>query len=122
MPKSKSGRSSTARCSTLRPVGRLVYEQTALAGTTGNSIMSGHVDYWDVGPAVFRNVANLQPGAEIRVVGQDGATYVYALEYIERVYVAELTAEELNSPACRQHRLPCPDPDHLRWRVRLRVG
>lgn len=74
------------------------YEQTAMVGTTGNSIMSGHVDYWDVGPAVFRNVANLQPGAEIRVVGQDGVTYVYALEYIERVYIADLTPEELNSP------------------------
>ncbi len=74
------------------------YEQTATVGTTGNSIMSGHVDYWDVGPAVFRNVANLKPGAEIRVVGQDGATHVYALEYIERVSVAELTTEELNSP------------------------
>lgn len=74
------------------------YEQTAMAGTTGNSVMSGHVDYWEVGPAVFRNVANLQPGAEIRVIGQDGATYVYALEYIERVYIADLTAEQVNSP------------------------
>lgn len=74
------------------------YEQTALVGTTGNAVMSGHVDYWEVGPAVFRNVANLQPGAEIRVIGQDGATYVYAMEYIERVYVADLTAEEVNSP------------------------
>lgn len=74
------------------------YEQTAMVGTTGNAVMSGHVDYWEVGPAVFRNVANLQPGAEIRVVGQDGATYVYALEYIERVYIADLTAEEVNSP------------------------
>lgn len=74
------------------------YEQTAKVGTTGNAVMSGHVDYWEVGPAVFRNVANLQPGAEIRVIGQDGETYVYALEYIERVYIADLTAEEVNSP------------------------
>lgn len=74
------------------------YEQTALVGTTGNAVMSGHVDYWDVGPAVFRNVANLQPGAEIRVVGQDGVTYVYVLEYIERVFLADLTAEDINSP------------------------
>jgi sortase (surface protein transpeptidase) len=74
------------------------YEQTALIGERGNSVMSGHVDYWEVGPAVFRNVANLQPGAEIRVIGQDGTTYVYALEYIERVYLSELTAEDINSP------------------------
>jgi sortase (surface protein transpeptidase) len=74
------------------------YEQTALIGERGNSVMSGHVDYWEVGPAVFRNVAKLQPGAEIRVIGQDGTTYVYALEYIERVYLSELTAEDINSP------------------------
>lgn len=74
------------------------YEQTAMVGTTGNAVMSGHVDYWEVGPAVFYDVANLQPGAEIRVVGQDGVTYVYAMEYIDRVYIADLTAEQVNSP------------------------
>ncbi|MDQ3541621.1 MAG: sortase [Chloroflexota bacterium] len=74
------------------------YEQTSVVGERGNSIMSGHVDYWDVGPAVFWNLAKLQEGAEIRVVGQDGTTYIYALEYIERVYVDDLTPEYLNSP------------------------
>lgn len=74
------------------------YEQTSLIGERGNAVMSGHVDYWEVGPAVFWNVANLQEGAEIRVVGEDGTTYVYALEYIERVYLSELTAEDINSP------------------------
>ncbi len=74
------------------------YEQTSLIGERGNAVMSGHVDYWDVGPAVFWNVADLQEGSEIRVVGQDGTTYIYALEYTERVFLADLTAEEINSP------------------------
>jgi sortase (surface protein transpeptidase) len=74
------------------------YEQTSLIGERGNAVMSGHVDYWDVGPAVFWNVADLREGSEIRVVGQDGTTYIYALEYIERVSLADLTAEKINSP------------------------
>lgn len=72
------------------------YEGTGLAGERDNAVMSGHVDYWDVGPAVFRNVINLQEGAQMDVTGQDGATYTYALEYTERVTVADLTQEKIN--------------------------
>jgi sortase (surface protein transpeptidase) len=71
------------------------YEGTGLPGAVGNAVMSGHVDYWDVGPAVLRNVASLPVGAEMTVLGAGGGTFVYALEYIERVEVATLTAEKL---------------------------
>lgn len=74
------------------------YKQTAMIGSRGNTVMSGHVDYWDVGPSVFWDVAKLQEGDQINVVGDDGTTYVYAVEYIERVIVADLTPERLNSP------------------------
>ncbi len=74
------------------------YEQTARAGAIGNCVGSGHVDYWDVGPAVFYEVAGLQEGAQIEVSGKDGATYVYEVENIQRVEVASLTVEQLNSP------------------------
>lgn len=72
------------------------YEGTALAGQVGNSVMSGHVDYWDVGPAVFRNVASLSQGSEITLYGAESGVYTYAVEYIERVEVATLTQEKLN--------------------------
>lgn len=72
------------------------YEGTALAGEIGNAVMSGHVDYWDVGPAVFRNIANLSQGSEITLYGADGGTYTYGVEYIERIEVATLTQEKLN--------------------------
>lgn len=72
------------------------YEGTGLAGERGNSVMSGHVDYWDVGAAVFRDVAKLPEGAEMNVIGVDGAIYTYALEYIERIEVASLTQDKLN--------------------------
>jgi sortase (surface protein transpeptidase) len=71
------------------------YEGTGLPGEADNAVMSGHVDYWDVGPAVLRNVASLPEGAEITVLGANGGTFVYALEYIERVEVATLTPEKL---------------------------
>ncbi|MEJ7901711.1 MAG: sortase, partial [Thermomicrobiales bacterium] len=73
------------------------YEQTARAGAMGNCVGSGHVDYWEVGPAVFHEVAGLQEGAQIEVAGQDGATYVYEVENIQRIDVASLTVEQLNS-------------------------
>jgi sortase (surface protein transpeptidase) len=72
------------------------YEGTGLAGSRGNAVMSGHVDYWDVGPAVFRNVANLVQGSEVQVAGADGTIYTYSIEYIERVRVADLTQEKIN--------------------------
>jgi sortase (surface protein transpeptidase) len=72
------------------------YEGTGLAGSRGNAVMSGHVDYWDVGPAVFRNVVNLAQGSEIMIGGADGTTYSYAVEYTERVRIEELTQEKIN--------------------------
>ncbi len=74
------------------------YEQTARAGAIGNCVGSGHVDYWQVGPSVFYEVAGLQEGAQIEVAGKDGATYVYEVENVQRVEVASLTVEQLNSP------------------------
>jgi hypothetical protein len=74
------------------------YEQTARAGEIGNCVGSGHVDYWRVGPSVFHEVAGLQEGAEIEFIGKGGATYVYAVEYVRRIEVSTITAEELNSP------------------------
>ncbi|MEJ7837466.1 MAG: class F sortase, partial [Thermomicrobiales bacterium] len=73
------------------------YDTSKFAGAMGNSVYSGHVDYWGVGPSVLRNVANLGEGAEINVVGQDGSTYTYAVEYIERITVADLTPEDLEN-------------------------
>lgn len=72
------------------------YEGTGLVGERDNAVMSGHVDYWDVGPAVFRAVASLQQGATITVQGVDGSVYSYAVEYVERVTIDDLTQEKIN--------------------------
>lgn len=74
------------------------YEQSARAGELGNFLSSGHVDYWGVGPSVFRNVASLQAGAPIDVIGRQGTVYTYEVEYVRQLELATITVEELNSP------------------------
>jgi sortase (surface protein transpeptidase) len=71
------------------------YQETAEVGADGNSVMSGHVDYWDVGPAVFRSVADLGPGAQISVTGTDGSVYTYEVEWVDTFAIAELTPETI---------------------------
>lgn len=72
------------------------YEGTGLLGEPQrNLLMSGHVDYWGVGPAIFRNVASLGQGAEVMVYGAQGAVATYGVEYVERVQTATLTQEKL---------------------------
>jgi len=73
------------------------YDFSAKVGAIGNSVYSGHVDYWDVGPAVLRDVAKLSEGAQIDVVGEDGTIYTYAVEYIERIATADLTQEDFDN-------------------------
>lgn len=73
------------------------YKETDMVGQRGNSVMSGHVDYWGVGPSVFYTVGQLQPGAEIDVTGKDGTVYTYAVEWVKTYTLQELTAETINS-------------------------
>ncbi len=73
------------------------YEQTAELGEGGNVVMAGHVDYWNVGPAVFWDVRNLPAGDIIRVVGEDGKNYEYAVQWIERYDTAALTPDVIQN-------------------------
>lgn len=83
----------------LDPTGAWVvawYEGTGLLHEKSrNMLYSGHVDYWSVGPAVFRNLANMAAGTQIVVLGDQGGQAVYAIEYVERVTLAQMTAEKM---------------------------
>ena len=72
------------------------YQETGLLGEVDNVVMSGHVDYWDVGPAVFWTVGQLKEGAPIQVRGENGATYTYEVEWVKDYEVAGLTGEVIN--------------------------
>jgi sortase (surface protein transpeptidase) len=72
------------------------YEGTGLLHEPDrNLLMSGHVDYWGVGPAIFRNVASLPEGAEVTVYGDKGGAATYSVEYVKRISANTVTPEEL---------------------------
>lgn len=83
----------------LDPTGAWVvawYEGTGLMHEKRrNMLFSGHVDYWGVGPAVFRNVASLPAGSQITLLGENSGEAVYAVEYVERVTLAQMTPEKM---------------------------
>lgn len=60
-----------------------------------NMLYSGHVDYWDVGPAIFWDLVDVPEGSEIQVLGDKGGETTYAVEYIERVTLSEMTPEKM---------------------------
>ena len=53
------------------------YDFAARPGSGGNIVLSGHVDFHGVGPAVFWNLGKLEQGDEIDVALADGKTYKY---------------------------------------------
>jgi hypothetical protein len=60
------------------------YKETGRLGVPEqNAVMAAHVDYWDVGPAVFFNIRNLVKDDVVDVTGEDGSTYRYVVEWIE---------------------------------------
>lgn len=74
------------------------YSQLGKVGQGDNVVMAGHVDYWDTGPAIFWDVPNLQPGDVVSLIGDDGNTYNYAIEWTDLFDVAtELTPEFIQS-------------------------
>jgi len=61
----------------------------------GNIVMAGHIDYWNVGPSVFYNLATLQPGDDILVSGDDGKRYPYSVEWIRQFDSATMPLDEV---------------------------
>lgn len=68
-----------------------------------NMLFSGHVDYWNVGPSVFRNLASVPVGTPIELHGDKGGRATYAVEYVERVTIAQMTPEKM-------HEITAPTP------------
>jgi len=71
------------------------YRQSARPGESGNVVMGGHVDYWNIGPAVFFNLGHLKEGEEIEVTDAAGNAYHYAVEWVRAYPVANITPDQL---------------------------
>jgi hypothetical protein len=75
------------------------YEDLPAPGEGSNVVMAGHVDYWDVGPAVFWNLKEpgLAEGTTIRVIAEDGQVFQYAVAWSRTYGIDELTADVINN-------------------------
>ena len=74
------------------------YKETAQLGELGNVVMAGHLDYWDVGPAVFYNITQLVKDDTIDVIGEDGELYTYVVEWIRNYDTATAPIQEIVGP------------------------
>ena len=70
------------------------YKETAKLGQRGNAVMAGHLDYWDVGEAVFYNLDDVVKGDEIEVTGEDGKVYKYMVDWT-KLYQSNADAEAI---------------------------
>jgi len=72
------------------------YAETAGLGEIGNIVLAGHVDYWNVGPAVFYDIfwgEQMTEGDRINVTGEDGTVFSYDVQFQKLYSVEELTPE-----------------------------
>jgi hypothetical protein len=74
------------------------YKETAKLGEIGNAVMAGHLDYWDVGPAVFYHVGDLKENDPISITGNDGAVYTYEVEWVRLYDTANAPIQEIVGP------------------------
>jgi sortase (surface protein transpeptidase) len=71
------------------------YPALGWLGEEGNVVLSGHVDFHDVGPAVLWRASELQPGDQIEVTGHDVAIYTFEVEWNQLVDAANPPMDEI---------------------------
>lgn len=74
------------------------YEETGTLGELNNIVMAGHLDYWDVGPAVFYNIKSLAKGDKIEVTGDDGQLYTYEVDWVQQYDAANAPIQDIIGP------------------------
>lgn len=74
------------------------YENLGRLGTGDNVVMAGHIDYWNVGPSVFYDLAALQPGDAIDVFGADGQDYRYAVDWVRQFDASTIDMDAVVGP------------------------
>lgn len=74
------------------------YKESPGLGEVGNILMAGHLDYWDVGPAVLYNINNLNQGDSISVTGEDGTIYTYEIDWRENFATENAPLDKIVGP------------------------
>lgn len=78
------------------------YENLGSLGRAGNVVMAGHIDFWNVGPSVFYNLATLAPGDEVVVAGDDGKAYPFTVEWVRQYDSATMPLDDVAGPTDEQ--------------------
>lgn len=66
------------------------YEDTGQLGQETNLVFAGHLDYYDVGEAVFFHLGELTEGDEIQIIGEGDEPFYYAVEWARNYTVDDL--------------------------------
>lgn len=74
------------------------YDFSAKPGFGGNAVFSGHVDYINVGKAVFWSIKDLSVGDLIDIHLDDGTVYRYAVNFKQQYDAATAPVEEIVGP------------------------
>jgi len=74
------------------------YGATGRLGAPGNAVFAGHVDYVNIGPAVFARIGELATGDHIELTGEDVNVYRYAVRWSQTYDVATAPVPEIIGP------------------------
>jgi len=74
------------------------YKESPKLGQVGNILMAGHLDYWDVGPAVLYNINDLNQGDTVSVTGEDGIIYTYEIDWRENFATENAPLDKIVGP------------------------
>jgi len=66
------------------------YQDTGKLGQEANVVFAGHLDYYNVGEAVFYHLGALNDGDPIEVIGDDNETFTYAVDWARQYTIDEL--------------------------------
>ncbi|MCI0849986.1 MAG: class F sortase [Chloroflexi bacterium] len=78
------------------------YDFSARPGFGSNAVFSGHVDYVNVGPAVFSRLGELVANDLIEVQLVDGTVYQYRVVSMESVYAATADVGAIVGPSAQE--------------------
>ncbi len=73
------------------------YRGTGKLNQDNNIVLAGHLDYYDVGEAVFYKLGNVKEQDLVEVTGSDEVVYQYAVDSVEDVNISELNASEVQA-------------------------
>jgi sortase (surface protein transpeptidase) len=83
------------------------YTDTGKIGQDTNLVFAGHVDYYDVGEAVFFHLGDLAANDVVTLTGDDDDTYAYKIEWVKTY-----TQEQLDSTAVKEI-VGATDTEHI---------